>query len=118
MKSNIKGRTGGKPAGLDQLRQEILATAERLVNERQDEILEATQTSVMQQVLAVTFWILHREHGWGKERLNRLKNHIEDEFVLMHKQPMGKEYSPLDVRTWLKEYGVDLEETQYKGGVD
>ena len=103
---------------MNRLRKETQAIAERMVKEREDAIIAAVQTSIMQQVLAVTFWILHRDHGWGKDRLTKLKNGIEDEFVIMHKKPMGKEYNPLDVRSWLKEYGVDLEETQYKGGID
>lgn len=106
------------PVNMTKLRQETQAIAERLVKEREDAIIDAVQTSVMQQVLSVTFWILHRDCGWGPQRLNDLKHKIEDEFVLMHKKPLGKEYSPLDVRSWLKEYGVDLEETQYKGGID
>ena len=106
------------PVNLATLQRETEAVAERLVKEREAAIIDAVQTSVMQQVLSVTFWILHRENGWGRGRLNRLKNQIEDEFVLMHKKPMGREYSPLDVRAWLKKYGVDLEETQYKGGID
>lgn len=107
------------PVNLSRLRKETQAVAERLVNERTDELIAAVQDSVMQQVLSVAFWILHREYGWGATRLNRLKNQIEDEFVVMHKKPLGKEYSPLDIRETLKtKYGVDLEETQYKGGVD
>ena len=106
------------PVNITKLRKETQEIAERLVQEKEAEIIAAVQTSVMQQVLAVTFWILHRDEGWGKDRLNRLMNRVEDEFVLMHKRPMGKEYNPLDVRSWLKEYGVDLEETQYKGGID
>ena len=113
MKSNW-----GRPVNMTKLRKETQAVAERLVKEREDAIIDAVQTSVMQQVLSVTFWILHRDYGWGPQRLNDLKHKIEDEFVLMHKKPLGKEYSPLDVRSWLKKYGVDLEETQYKGGVD
>lgn len=113
MKSNW-----GRPVNMTKLQKETQAVAERLVKEREDAIIDAVQTSVMQQVLSVTFWILHRDYGWGTKRLNDLKNKIEDEFVLMHKKPLGKEYSPLDVRSWLKEYGVDLEETQYKGGID
>lgn len=114
MKSNFNAG----PINLNKLRRETQAIAERLVQERETEITAAVQSSVMQQVLAVTFWILHRDFGYGAERLNRLMNSIEDEFVIMHKKPMGKEYSPLDIRTWLKDYGVDLEETQYKGGID
>lgn len=113
MKSNW-----GRPVNMTKLRKETQAVAERLVKEREDAIIDAVQTSVMQQVLSVAFWILHRDYGWGPQRLNDLKHKIEDEFVLMHKKPMGREYSPLDVRSWLKEYGVDLEETQYKGGID
>lgn len=107
------------PVNMAKLRKETEAIAERLVRERETEIISAVQTSIMQQVLATAFWILHREYGWGATRLNRLKNQIEDEFVLMHKKPLGKEYSPLELRDELKRrYGVDLEETQYKGGVD
>jgi len=107
------------PVSMTKLRQETQAIAERLVKEREEAIIDAVQSSIMQQVLATTFWILHRDFGWGTDRLNRLKNGVEDEFVLMHKKPMGREYSPLDLRRLLKEqYGVDLEETQYKGGID
>lgn len=108
----------GTAINMNKLRRETQAVAERLVKEREDKIIDAVQTSVMQQTLSVAFWILHRDFGWGKDRLTKLKNGIEDEFVLMHKKPLGKEYSPLDVREWLKSYGVDLEETQYTGGVD
>lgn len=103
---------------MNKLRKETQAVAERLVKEREAKIIDAVKDSVSQQILAMAFWELHKEFGWGKKRLNRLKNLIEDEFVLMHKKPLGKEYSPLDVRSWLKQYGVDLEETQYKGGID
>ena len=112
-------RSNYGPVNMTKLQKETQAVAERLVREREEAIIEAVQTSIMQQVLATTFWVLHREHGWGKDRLNRLKNQVEDEFVLMHKKPLGKEYSPLDLRELLKnKYGVDLEETQYIGGVD
>ena len=113
MKSNYVGAVN-----LTRLQKETQAVAERLVQEKEDEIIAAVQDSICQQMLAMAFWILHRDFGWGRDRLNKLKEHIEDEFVLMHKKPMGKEYSPLDVRAWLKQYGVDLEETQYKGGID
>ena len=103
---------------MNKLRKETQAVAERLVKEREAAIIDAVKDSVSQQMLAMAFWELHKEFGWGKKRLNRLKDLIEDEFVLMHKKPLGKEYSPLDVRSWLKQYGVDLEETQYKGGID
>lgn len=107
------------PVNMTKLQRETQAIAERLVKEREADIINAVQSSIMQQVLSVTFWILHRDHGWGKDRLNRLKDEIEDEFVLMHKKPLGKEYSPLDLRDWLRnQYGVDLEETRYKGGID
>ena len=78
------------PVNMTKLWKETQAVAERLVKEREDEIIAAVQTSVMQQVLATTFWILHRDYGWGTKRLNDLKNKIEDEFVLMHKKPHGQ----------------------------
>lgn len=113
MKANYAGAVN-----LEKLRKETQAVAERLVKEKEAEIIDAVQNSISQQIMAMAFWILHRECGWGPKRLNRLKHQIEDEFVLMYKKPLGKEYSPLDVRSWLKEYGVDLEETQYRGGID
>lgn len=114
----MKAHYTNGPVNLAKLQRETQTVAERLVKEREDEIIAAVQTSIMQQVLSVAFWILHRDFGYGPERLNKLKNAIEDEFVLMHKKPLGEDYSPLDVRAWLKNYGVDLEETQYKGGID
>ena len=101
------------------LRKETLTVVDRIVRERENEIIDAVKTSVMTQTLSVAFWILHREYGFGAKRLQRLKNQIEDEFVLMAKKPLGKEYTPLDIRAALKEqYGVDFSETQYKGGID
>ena len=51
------------PVNMTKLRKETQAVAERLVKEREDAIIAAVQTSVMQQVLATTFWVLHRDYG-------------------------------------------------------
>ena len=107
------------PVNTTQLRKETLAIATRLVNERECELRQKVQDSVAQQTLAVTMHVLAKRFGFGAKRLTELKNLIEDEFVIMHKKPLGKEYTALDLRDWLKEkYGVDLQETQYKGGID
>lgn len=101
------------------LRRELTRQTEARINERADEIQKEVEFSVATQMLAVTLWILHRDHGWGRERLNRLKNEIEDEFVLMHKGIMGKTYNPVDLREKLKtEYGVDFDRTRYEGGIE
>ena len=110
MKSNWN--TG--PVNMNKLRRETQAVAERLVKEREKAIIDAVQDSVMTQTLAVTFWILHRDFGFGKKRMNRLKDLIEDEFMLMVKKPLGKQYSPIDIREWLRtQYAVDFTETRY-----
>lgn len=107
------------PVNRTRLKKDVLKLAECMMGEREAEIRAEVQDSVAQQAYAVAFWILHREYGWGAKRLQRLKNQIEDEYVLMAKRPMGREYTPLHIRQALKErFGVDFSETQYKEGID
>ena len=104
---------------LTKLRKETQVVAERLVKEREDEIIKLVCDSVMTQTLSVAFWVLHRDHGYGAARLQRLKREIEDEFTVMASKPMGKDYSPLDIRAELKKrFGVDFSDSEYKGGTD
>ena len=114
MKSNYAA-----PVNRARLKNDVLKLAECMMRERETEIRESVQDSVASQTMAVVFWVLHREHGWGRKRLTQLRNEIEDEFVLMHKGIMGRTYTAIDLREWLKaNCDIDFSETQYKGGID
>ena len=88
--------------------------AQEELEKMRDEIYEKIEADCCYQAIAVTMWILHRDFGFGEERLKRLKNGIEDEYALMLEKPMGREYMPKDIMEWLKKrYGVDFDESQY-----
>lgn len=114
MKSNYYGAVNRTA-----LRKEMEKETNKRIEECAAEIQQQIQNSVSSQTMAVVFWILHREYGWGKARLNRLKDQLEDEFVLMHKGIMGVKYTPVDLREKLREQlGVDFDKSRYGGGVD
>ena len=65
------------------------------------------------QIMATVLWVLHRQFGYGTTRLNRLKDAVEREFVLMEQGILGKDYKASMLYQSLKEIGVDLEVSQY-----
>lgn len=114
MKSNFYGAVN-KTA----LRRELTREVDKRLDAMAEDIHARIKHSVSTQTMAVVFWVLHREHGWGRDRMQRLKNEIEDEFVLMHKGVMGVKYNPVELREKLKsEFGVDFDTTRYEGGID
>lgn len=85
------------------------------LNKIRDELYEMVEKDCVYQAIAVTMYELHKLYGFGPKRLKRLKNAIEDEYVLMMQKPLGKDYNPKDVMEWLKEhYQIDFEESQYE----
>lgn len=67
------------------------------------------------ETFAVVCKILHEDFGFGKERLQKLKDHFEDEAKLIETGMMGKEYRADQVVEWLKnKFGIDLYESKFK----
>lgn len=61
------------------------------------------------QTLAVAFYVLSRDYGFGKQRLANLKDAIEDEFRLMDEGILGKPYTTSHTVNHLKEkYNIDF----------
>lgn len=67
------------------------------------------------QVMATVFAVLHKEFGFGKKRLEKLKNLTEDQFWLMRDGILGKQYTTDDCIEYIKKTtGIDLNTTQYE----
>lgn len=93
-----------------EVKQIVRKEVEKELTARQDEI----QREAAYQAMAVTFYILSRDFGFGKQRLASLKDAIEDEFALMDIGILGKEYNALHVFRHLKEkYGIDFNESKF-----
>lgn len=84
------------------------------LDEISDELYAQFAHGIAYQTLATAFWVLHRDFGFGAERLKRLKDGIEDEFNLMEIGVFGKEYTTAEPVKWCKDHGIDFEESQYK----
>lgn len=88
--------------------------ARQAVEEIRDEIQSKIEKDVTNQALATVFWVLHKHFGFGKSRLQKLKDLTEDEYTLMIDGVLGREYNPRYCEEWLKSIGIDLDESQYK----
>lgn len=94
----------------NQIRKAVKAESERQVTE----IYEKAMNDAAYQCFATMMCVLHREFGFGGERLRRLKNLTEAEFFAMMNGVLGKPYSTNDCVRFLKEeYGIDFEESMY-----
>lgn len=77
-------------------------------------IYEAALRDATYQAHAVMMCVLHREFGFGEERLRRLKDLTESEYMAMRVGALGKPYTTNDCVKFLKEeYGIDFAESQY-----
>ena len=80
-----------------------------------EQIYAQAHQDVSYQVIAVLLCVLHREFGFGKERLTKVKNLTEHEFMAMRTGILGKSYTTNDCVKFLKEnYGIDFAESQYE----
>lgn len=78
------------------------------------EIYDKAMKDAVYQAFAVMMCVLHREFGFGGERLKRLKNLTESEFMMMRTGILGRSYDTNDCVKFLKNtYGIDFEESQY-----
>lgn len=68
------------------------------------------------QTLAVAFYVLSRDYGFGKQRLANLKDAIEDEFRLMDEGILGKPYTTSHTVNYMKEkYNIDFGVSKFDG---
>ena len=71
------------------------------------------KNDVANQLIAVFFTALHKDFGFGKTRLVRVKESIETYFSLMQTGVFNKSFTPIDCINYLKdELGIDVD----KGG--
>lgn len=93
-----------------QIRRIVQDEAKRQATEIYDKALQ----DAAYQAFAVMMIVLHREFGFGGERLQRLKDLTESEFMMMREGILGKEYTTNDCVKFLKDtYGIDFAESQY-----
>lgn len=86
------------------------------VDKYRDHLYAHVEKDCTYQAIAVVMAVLHRSYGFGGKRLQKLKNEVEDEYMLMMQNAMGSEYSPRDCQKWLKEtYNIDFEVSRYDG---
>jgi hypothetical protein len=70
---------------------------------------------VAYQTFAMVFLILNRDYGFGKKRLQDLKDSIEMEYWKMQEKPCGIDYTPEDVlRICIERFGIDFNVSQFK----
>lgn len=84
------------------------------LEEISDELYKQFAHSISYQTLATAFWVLHRDFGFGAERLKRLKDSIEDEFRMMETGVFGKKYTTTEPVKWCKSQGIDFDKSQFK----
>lgn len=86
-------------------------------DKRVETIYEAAFQNASYGCYAVFMSVLAKKYGFGKKRLHRLKDDIEDEFMLMHTGILGRDYTKLDCVKFLDEkYDLRFSESQYNKG--
>lgn len=94
---------------------ELQAKIRQELDQYRDSVYALVEKDCTYQAIAVAMTVLHREYGFGKQRLQRLKDLIEDEYAVMQSDVCGRSYSPRDCQQWLKdECGIDFEESRYE----
>lgn len=83
--------------------------ARKVAQEEIDKCYDKWAQQCCYHALAVAFAVLHRDFGFGAERLKKLKRGIESELAIMEHGFLGKQYSESDIREWLLSIGIDLE---------
>lgn len=75
-----------------------------------DEVYKSVKVDVSNQILAVFFTALHKDFGFGKKRLLKVKDSVESYFALMQTGIFNKPFSPIDCLNYLKEeFNIDLD---------
>lgn len=92
----------------------VYKEAMKRLEEYKDQLYEAIKIDIFNQALAVCFVSLE-QMGWGKVRLNRLLDMIDDMTHLMCTGIMGREMTTRDAEEYLLEkYGIDFTKSKYE----
>ena len=87
---------------------------ERGCSERGRKYYDRFAAVITNETFAVVCKVLHEDFGFGKERLQKLKDHFEDEAKLIETGMMGKEYRADQVVEWLQnKFGIDLNKSKF-----
>ena len=75
-------------------------------------VYEEVKKDVASQIMAVCCMELNKEFGYGKKRLNRFYEGVNDLFKLMATDGIfGKEFTPINcIETLRDKYGIDLDD--------
>lgn len=89
--------------------------AEDIIREEWDRKVDLVYKSATQdagnQILAVLFTALHKDFGFGRERLIRVKKSMESYFKLMNDNVFQNGFSPQDCLDYIKkEFDIDLDQ--------
>lgn len=96
-----------------ELDKKVNELAMQKLKEYKDDLYDAVKVDVFNQALAVCFVSLE-QMGWGKVRLLRLFDMIDDMTHMMFTGIMGREMTTRDAERHLKEtYGIDFTESRY-----
>lgn len=90
-------------------RGDVQREAVRAAKAEIDKVYDTWAQKCCYHALAVCFAVLHREYGFGAERLKRLRDGIEAELMLMEHGVLGRTYQESDIRKWLKSIGIEFE---------
>lgn len=97
-----------------ELDRKVHELAMQKLEEYKDELYDAVKVDVFNQALAVCFVSLE-QLGWGKVRLLRLLDMIDDMTNLMFTGIMGREMTTRDAQKYLMDkYGIDFKKSKYK----
>lgn len=81
--------------------------------ERCDQVYTEVRNDVANQVMSVFFTALHKDFGFGKQRLLKLKSSVETWFSFMQTGIFGKDFTPIDcINYFREEFGIDLDEEE------
>lgn len=109
MKSNIKvtnGMISKKTVAIDKVDKILQEEWDRRV----DEVYKSAVQDAGNQILAVLFTALHKDFGFGKDRLLRVKKSMESYFALMNEGVFHEEFTPQDCIDYIRDnFGIDID---------
>ena len=88
-----------------------------LMNKASEEYLTENYPKIVYGTIGVCMTVLNKQFGFGRKRLQKLKDEIEAEYVTMNAGICGRKYTSEDCLRYLKEnYGIDFDESHYGEG--
>ena len=89
-------------------KKEVEREAVRAAKAEIDKVYDTWAQQCCYHALAVCYAVLHREFGFGAERLKKLTRGIDAELSLMEHGVLGRKYEESDIRKWLLSIGIDF----------